>query len=358
MNSLLTKTGKFLWRYFVRPVADFFAVHFPNFYESVYNFAYRAVFIDNGEMFLVKMKDRTDCFRVKKNFDFSIALPLKFEYNIHEKKVAAVIHIFYPELAKKIKNLLYNIPCKVDVYISTVNETKKFEIEKIFADFGKGNVVVKIFENRGRDIAPAFVGFRDIYKNYDLCVHIHSKKSPHASGRLFGWRDYLYHNLLGSKEIVRGIFRIMDNENVGIVFPQYFTQIRLSINWGKNYELTKKYLSQLRIEIDNYNLIEFPAGSMFWFKPAALAPLINSDISFSDFPEEYGQTDGTFAHVIERSFLYIAESAGFSWIKVCSQKDAVSKCPVLESYSESELNENIKKSTHALLKNTFNKNFS
>ena len=168
--------------------------------------------------------------------------------------------------------------------------------ETIFADFDKGKTVVKVFENRGRDIAPAFVGFKDIYQNYDLCLHLHSKKSPHASNRLFGWGGYLYNNLLGSEKIVRGIFKIMENEKIGVVFPQYFTHIRLSRHWGENYLITKNLLSRLNIQVSNANLIEFPSGSMFWFKPAALAPLFESDINFSDFPEESGQIDGTFAH--------------------------------------------------------------
>lgn len=336
---------------------DFLAVNFPDFYEKIYNRYMETNILDCGEFIRVRRRGRTDFFCVKKEFDFSLALPLNFDFEIVERKVAAVVHIFYPELADEIKKLLLNIPGKVDIYISTVSEEKKIALEKIFSDFDKGKVTIKIFENRGRDIAPAFIGFKDIYKDYDLCVHLHSKKSPHASNRLFGWRDYLYNNSLGSEKIIRGIFKIMENEKIGIVFPQYFTQIRLSMNWGKNYLTTKKILSRLNIDIDNLNLIEFPSGSIFWFKPAALAPLFDSDINFSDFPEEKGQIDGTFAHGIERAFLYIAESAGFSWVKTCSQKENAAGTPVLESDSEKNLNDNIKKISRSLLKTVCKKNF-
>ena len=326
---------------FVQKVENFCAFNLPSVYTYLWKIHNEVKIKDCGKNILIEMQNSPPVLRQKKQFDYSISMPLNFETDFTEKKVAAVVHIFYPELAAEIKKLLQNILGKVDVYISTVSAEKKSELEKIFSDFDKGKVTVKIFENRGRDIASAFVGFKEIYKNYDLCVHLHSKKSPHAASRLFGWRDYLYQNLLGSEKIVRGIFKIMENPKVGIVFPQYFTQIRISINWGENFFEVKNFLSRLQIEIDDIPVLEFPAGSMFWFKPAALSPLLNSGITFSDFPEELGQTDGTLAHAIERSFLFIARSAGFSWIKICTREKDNGATPVLKSDSQVELEKNI-----------------
>ena len=87
---------------------------------------------------------------------------------------------------------------------------------------------------------------------------------------------------------------------------------------------------------------------MFWFKPAALKPIFESGITFEDFPEESGQTDGTFAHAIERAFLYVAESENFSWIKICTQPKLNGDTPILKSDTPQELNENIKKVWHKL----------
>ena len=326
-----------------RRFKDFIALNFPNLYEKIWRIRKGVKYTDCGENFLVVMKNSPPILRPQKDFDFSLVLPLDFSTKISARRVAAIIHIFYPELAEEIKNLLYNVPAKIDIYISTVDAEKKSAIEKIFADFKLGTVTIKIFPNRGRDIAPAFIGFKDIYKNYDLCLHLHTKKSPHSTNRLFGWREFLYHNLLGSQEIVTGIFKIMENPRVGIVFPQYFSPIRLSINWGENYLLTKKFLSRLGIEIDMPNLLEFPAGSMFWFKPKSLAPIFESALTIEDFPAELGQTDGTLAHAIERAFLYIAESAGYTWIKIISRQSENGNMPALKSFSEDELNSNIKK---------------
>jgi lipopolysaccharide biosynthesis protein len=336
------RARNFIRNHFIEPLLDFCAPY-PALYEFVfYNLNHRTRREDLGDVFFMYVSGCEDFIQLKREKDCALKIPLDFPASPVKFKVAAVVHIFYPELAAEMKTLLLNIPCAVDVYISTTSPEKKSAIEKVFADFGKGQVTIKIFPNRGRDVAAAFVGFKDIYKDYDICVHIHGKKSPHAENRLAGWRDHLYKNLLGSPEIVGGILKILANEKVGAVFPQYFNPIRVFINWGENYLLTKNFLRGLGIEIDNRHLIEFPAGSMFWFKPKALAPLFESDLNFDDFPDELGQLDGTIAHAIERAFLFIVESTGFIWVKVDGDG--------LKSFTESELDENILRAWHSVLK--------
>ena len=313
---------------------------------SLYDFLYRVrhgiKYESNGDFIVVKQRGQPDILRPKKSNDFSIKLPLDFNFKNNPVRIAAVVHIFYIEMAEEIKNFLYNIPAPFDVYISTNDENKKSALEKIFCNFERGKIEIRVFENRGRDIAPAFVGFRNVYKNYDICVHIHSKKSPHDP-QLEHWGKYLYKSLLGSREIVSGILHILEFENVGVVFPQYFEPLMRNINFGKNYFDAQKILSRLNIQIDNTKIFEFPASSMFWFKPKALSPIFESDLKFEDFPEEYGQLDGTTAHAIERIFLYVASNCGFSFVKVTADEKAVGKVPVLYSKNDAEFAANVKK---------------
>lgn len=335
--------------FFVR-LKDFCAINFPAVYESLYRFRHGIRVEDLGEAVGIHSEIFTEHVRLRNKQDFALKVPLNFSAPSVKLRVAAVVHIFYPELADELKNLLLNIPCAVDVFISTTATEKKFAIESVFADFNKGNVTIKIFDNRGRDIAASFVGFKEIYQNYDVCLHIHSKKSLHAKSRLSGWRDHLYKNLLGSPEIVGGILEILSDKKVGLVFPQYFAPIRMSVNWGNNYLNTKNFLRGLGVEMDNHHLIEFPAGSMFWFKPKALAPLLDSNLTFDDFPPEQGQIDGTIAHAIERAFLFIVEAAGFSWVKVDSGEKFFGMTPILKSSSQAELTANIERARHSVLK--------
>ena len=141
---------------------------------------------------IVKMYGCVDSLRLAEEFDYALKLPFPFVVPRHNFRIAAVVHIFYPELIDEIIKALNNIPGSVDIYISTDTAVKKAKIEAAFADFANGDVTVKIFPNRGRDIAPTFVGFADIYENYDVAVHIHSKKSAHDADKLANWCEYLY----------------------------------------------------------------------------------------------------------------------------------------------------------------------
>jgi lipopolysaccharide biosynthesis protein len=55
---------------------------------------------------------------------------------------------------------------------------------------------------------------------------------------------------------------------------------------------------------------------MFWFRPKALAPLLNKSWQLSDFPPEEGQIDKTIMHAVERCFVLALESQHFQYIKI------------------------------------------
>ena len=344
-------TRSFIGKNFVRPFEDFCALHRPEVYDYIfYRLRNTTRFEDCGDALFMKTDGLDGFVRLKYKNDFALKVPLDFPTPTANQKIAAVVHMFYPELAAEIKNFLLNIPCAVDVFISTTSLEKKIAVEKIFSDFDKGSVTIKIFDNRGRNIAATFVGFREIFDDYDVCLHLHSKISPHAEKILAGWRTHLYKNLLGSPEIVGGILKILSDERVGMVFPQHFNPIRVYVNWGKNFRVAKNFLHGLGIAVNKRNLIEFPTGSMFWFKPKALAPLIDSDLTFEDFPEECGQVDGTLAHAIERAFLFIVEASGFRWVKIDSGGNFFGATPTLKSRSQAELDANIFAAWHSVLK--------
>ena len=90
----------------------------------------------------------------------------------------------------------------------------------------------------------------------------------------------------------------------------------LEKGWGsevcsqKNFSIAKKHFPELPLNDPGEN-IDFPNGSMFWFRPAAMRFLIDKDIKSHYFEEEKQQIDGTLAHAIERLFGVIVKESGF-----------------------------------------------
>ncbi|RUM62647.1 MAG: hypothetical protein DSZ03_06380 [Sulfurimonas sp.] len=304
------------WKYFVYKVVMKFCRQIDSFdfttaRKPLPEFVYMGVTpTNNPEIETLRLRDSDD-----------YALELPFKGNLHVKKsaIAAIIHIYYPELSSEILRYLRHIPLTTDLYISTDTDAKKSEILQQFSHYGNGSIVVKVVANRGRDIAPMLVGFKDVFDTYDYFIHLHSKKSPHSDGGLLDWRQYLFENLLGSEAIVRSHLYLLEH-HVGVVFPQHFAPLRININWGYDFTMLKQLLKRMGVALNSEQLLEFPSGSMFWGRTDAIKPLLDLELSYSDFPRESGQIDGTLAHAIERSFLYVCEIAHYKWAKVARRE--------------------------------------
>ena len=255
--------------------------------------------------------------RPANEMDFALAVPFEFAARPRtERKIAAIVHAYYPEILPLVLEKLENAPGAVDLFLSTDTEEKRLALQETARTWRKGSVEIRVLPNRGRDIAAKLFGFRDVYARYELFLHLHTKRSPHGGEILARWRDYLFDTLLGSPEIANSILTLFDDPRVGIVFPQHLFEVRGILNWGYDYGLARGLMRRLGVEIDKNLVLEFPSGSMFWGRSAALRPLIDLDLGFDDFPEEAGQVDGTLAHAIERILLMVAESAGYEWSKV------------------------------------------
>ncbi|GEM_PF-589217 len=230
--------------------------------------------------------------------------------------VAVVCHLFHENLAVEFRRYFLNIPVPADLFLSTSDPFKKSVIEKAFSGWDRGRVEVRVTPNRGRDIAPKLLGFRDVYDRYELVLHLHSKQSDHASV-LANWRGQLLETLLGSPEVVESIIgAFVQRPDLGMIASQHFEPVRHWINWGNNFPYAAKLMARLGRSLSEIQVLDFPSGSMFWARSAALKPLLDLDLSYEDFAEERGQIDGTLAHAIERTYYHVCETAGFGWIKV------------------------------------------
>ncbi|WP_264050448.1 rhamnan synthesis F family protein [Methylobacterium flocculans] len=236
----------------------------------------------------------------------------------HDRKIGVFAHVYFIDLIEELVLQVNFIPGSCRLFITTDSQEKKYAISVACREFSRHPFEVRVTPNRGRDIAPMLIGFQDRLMEVDLALHIHTKKSSHYKSGFDSWRSYLLKSNLGSTENVLNIINIFNDGTIGAVAPVDYPAIEPLVQWGGNLGLCKKLIGMMtdnNFSIGTENPLELPSGSMFWFDPTALNKLIELPLDYSMFDPELGQVDGTLAHAIERSFFYIVELAGRSWVR-------------------------------------------
>ncbi|WP_395450923.1 rhamnan synthesis F family protein [Aminobacter sp. UC22_36] len=243
-------------------------------------------------------------------------------------RIAVIAHVFYPDIFDSMMIYIRNIHHPIGLFISTDCEEKRKKIlDAIPKNVDFLEIDVRVVPNRGRDIAPQLIAFRDVYKKYPIFLHIHSKKSLHAGNSYIEWRDYLLTSLAGSPEIVSSNLDLLSDPKVGVVYPEHAEFVKSAINWGYDFDLAKDLLQKAGVKLNANHTLEFPSGSMYWARSAALSKLLDLELDWLDFPDDQGQVDGTLAHAIERSILFFVEASGYKWKRTRLQSLAAKRRP-------------------------------
>ena len=239
------------------------------------------------------------------------------ELNKNPKPILAVqLHLYYEDLLDEFVNSLSNIPVAFDLYVSVKTSETDANIETIKAAFEKVEnvrlVEVRPTENRGRDIAPVYVLFGKELREYKYVMHMHSKKSLYQGSEQMGWRQYSVNALIGSKEhALRMISLLEKNEDIGILYPERFEEMAPeAYGWLSNKKKGKAFMESIGVPYKS-GIFLYPAGSFFIVRNDAIKQLWNQNLTYEDFDEEAGQTDGTLAHVLERVLGQVVSFNGF-----------------------------------------------
>jgi lipopolysaccharide biosynthesis protein len=234
---------------------------------------------------------------------------------LQRPKIALLVHVFYDDLVEEIISYAKNIEHDFDILITCVHDAYQIVSKRFNEEFPNSLVDIRIVQNRGRDIAPFLCNHLDSYSRYDYICKIHTKKSLHADG-MNNWRGYLYDHLLGSKEQIDKIVETFEqDETLGMQYPEYSGAIKPFIDWGSNKLSCQALMKSLSLTCPD-ELPDFPAGSMFWFRPKVISPLIDKSWELSDFPPEEGQVDETIMHAVERCFAMIVLSKDYIYYKL------------------------------------------
>lgn len=224
--------------------------------------------------------------------------------------VAVVVHLYYYDLLKEIKQYLGAIVEPFDLYVTTPFEGDVHKIIDDCADLA-ASVTVHISENRGRDIGPFMALYlNDNLDGYDAVLKLHSKKSKYSQ---LGdeWRKSIYESLMKDSFSVRKILELIRSGNVGLVGPHPYYLSHDGF-WGANRVAVKNLLLRAGVVSQESNVdLGFFAGSMFWFSPKAISLLKTLPLSELNFVPENGMQDGTLAHALERIFCPVVRARGY-----------------------------------------------
>lgn len=223
-------------------------------------------------------------------------------------KVGVMVHVFYPDLIDEFAQSLQHMPVGYDLLVSVMDEAAADHARARFSKLSHiEKLDVRIVSNRGRDIAPLVVTFREQILALDVVGHLHTKKSLYTGSEQGQWRRYLVSSLMGSQERIAWQLGMFQAEpRLGMLYPESYERVPLwAHTWLSNFGVCRALAQRLGFDISASEYIDFPAGSMFWAKVDALRPLYALDLELKDFPEERGQIDGTLHHAMERMFVAI-----------------------------------------------------
>ena len=235
-----------------------------------------------------------------------------------EARVALVMHIYFKDQVEYCHAYAKSMPEKSRIILTTDTEEKAEEIRRVFSR--DMDVTVIQVENRGRDVSALLVGAREYIKDCDLVCFMHDKKVQQISCQMIGYyfSERCFKNCLATPEYVQNVIHtMMSNKHLGLLCPpppnfaDYYSTT--GMEWGPNFENTKKLAESLGIHVNMDPKKEpiAPFGTMFWFKPDALKPLLDHPWKYEDFPKEPNDVDGTLLHAVERLYPFCAQSQGY-----------------------------------------------
>lgn len=223
-------------------------------------------------------------------------------------KIAIAVHIYYteiwPEIAQRLKALRH--PFILDI---TTSPEQAASVESaVKHDFPAANI--HIVTNRGKDILPFLSLVPHWQKEGIIAVcKLHTKKGDGGESAMH-WRQHLLDTLIGHPDTPAQIVRAFaDHANLSLVGPAlfYLSAQRLMYEYGPNLRQISQKLGCGSLPQTDWG---FFAGTMFWARPAALAPLAQLvankyRVSFCDYAK-----DGRYERALERAFGLMSHCPG------------------------------------------------
>lgn len=230
-------------------------------------------------------------------------------------RVAVCMHLYYTELWPELWAQLAGLPQPFDLVLTVPDFALTSRLQQIVADCP--GVRFAFAPNRGRDVLP-WLGLlqQGAFDNHEFVCKLHGKNSPHTA-QAQRWRQDSVGGLVGDRGNVTALLAALRADpGIGILGPCATAVLPQHDAWQYQNQRQLAFLAA-RLEASSDATAAagaawpFFAGTMFWFRPAAVRPLADLGLRFEHFAPEMGQTDGTLAHAIERFLAPVVARAGY-----------------------------------------------
>jgi len=231
-------------------------------------------------------------------------------------RIAVALHLYYTDLWPEIETLLGRWQLPFTLFLTLTQEDQELA-RRVNAAFPGS--IIRIVENSGRDVRPFLLLLEDgAFNGFDFVCKIHGKKSlGHGRLPIFGdiFRRATFLDLIATNEIVQSIINIFQRDpQIGIVGPGRYrvasTHLEPRDVFGNNRAAVEAIAARMGRPVQDDDF-DFFAGTMFWVRPAALAPLKDLGLSAEFDPAQSGYLDGAVEHALERLFTHTVRVAGF-----------------------------------------------
>lgn len=235
---------------------------------------------------------------------------------------AIVLHVFYFDVFQEILLLLLSekvadfkifITCPEQLIDKINNELKNYEVE----------YEIMTVENHGRDILSFLKILPSVFEeDYDMVLKLHTKRSNHLNKKDL-WSTDLFEKLLGKGNMQNALKIFSNYPDVGMIGPKGHI-LPMSLYYGGNANNVESLCARMGLTQNQLSGLNFVAGSMFYARREVLLPILNLQLSDSDFDPENKQLDNTMAHTVERVFSAGLIVAGLNLADSSSKPNSIS----------------------------------
>ncbi|WP_338487690.1 glycosyltransferase [Pseudomonas trivialis] len=217
-----------------------------------------------------------------------------------EPPVAVVIHAFHPDVLPDILQHLIQLHERLHLYV-TCMAGRENEVRDHLAGTGLGYSLFRV-PNHGRDVLP-FLSVLPFLRadNIHTLVKLHTKRSVHL-GVNNSWASELFDDLLAPVRFRQSVEYLANPTHHPLLGTERYRQAVTTHLAEKNRIHLFALAERAGLEPQHIDEADFFAGTMFFVRLEALAPLERMHLTRADFETEAGQLDGTLAHAFERFF--------------------------------------------------------